>query len=712
MADAVCAVLENATIRCWIAPRDVQPGRSFAGEINRGIHQSKVMVLIFSAHSNASEQVLREVQLAANSHLHIVQFRIQDVLPNEDLEYYLSAPHWLDALAPPLESHLGRLKDSIKALLQLGAGEPPKSAAANTADSRSERSDQGVVVPKVEERAPPVAPDVRLVNPPQRNFWMPVLIAALVFCGIVLGVILLQQRERPRSEAPLQTPPTPKELAANPPVDRAQIRQPYPTPSARGAQLFSHNFDTALPIMRPIFDSNVMSVLNANGEGQITGKSSGVLPAMFDAFSLDDFILECGMRAETVPPGARYGFIFRAAAINNGGLTKSYYALLLDPNQNLAEMSWWQGKWMMNPTQPVPAGLLQVGRKSRITLEALGSRFRTFVNGQFAAEFSSEGLKEGRIGFCLSGVDSTPWTVHFDNLQIFLLPGKRQTNANATAASPAPSANKRLLFQRSWDFSTGMLADVRSERVELVDAKTWNLPGGKHVRFLTGGQSWLEASFEIPDNAETPNRLTVRHLSSSPDGKQPGFSPVRITLNGGEVFHGSPAKSGWSEDQIDLGHYAQPGTNTLRWDFLDGAQTHYWLKSFRVGGASISEPQNMASPKALATPGPPRGVTGTWSGLWHNAKGDSGTTTMDLTEEGGGLITGYEPFEEQTKKIENGHRTGDLLTWEYRNVGGCRDYQVELKISADGNTMNGTYVVTDRCTNTTYRGWYENYKRK
>ena len=52
------------------------------------------MVLIFSAHSNTSEQVLREVQLAANAHLHIIQFRIQNVLPNDDLEYYLSTPHW------------------------------------------------------------------------------------------------------------------------------------------------------------------------------------------------------------------------------------------------------------------------------------------------------------------------------------------------------------------------------------------------------------------------------------------------------------------------------------------------------------------------------------------------------------------------------------------------------------------------------------------
>lgn len=117
IADAVCAALENGGVRCWIAPRDVQPGRSFAGEITRAIQQCKVMVLIFSAHSNNSEQVLREVQLAVSSHLHILQFRIEDVRPNDDLTYFLSTPHWLDATTPPLEKHLQRLVAAVKVLL-------------------------------------------------------------------------------------------------------------------------------------------------------------------------------------------------------------------------------------------------------------------------------------------------------------------------------------------------------------------------------------------------------------------------------------------------------------------------------------------------------------------------------------------------------------------------------------------------------------------
>ena len=126
VSDAACATLENGGIRCWVAPRDVQAGRSFAGEITRAIQESKIMVLIFSAHSNNSEQVLREVQLAVKARLHIIQFRIEDVHLNDDLEYFLSTPHWLDALTPPLENHLRRLETSIKTLLDDATAERAK----------------------------------------------------------------------------------------------------------------------------------------------------------------------------------------------------------------------------------------------------------------------------------------------------------------------------------------------------------------------------------------------------------------------------------------------------------------------------------------------------------------------------------------------------------------------------------------------------------
>jgi hypothetical protein len=45
--------------------------------------------------------------------------RIEDVLPGEDLEYFLGTPHWLDAFHPPFEQHLDALVSAIKEILQI-----------------------------------------------------------------------------------------------------------------------------------------------------------------------------------------------------------------------------------------------------------------------------------------------------------------------------------------------------------------------------------------------------------------------------------------------------------------------------------------------------------------------------------------------------------------------------------------------------------------
>lgn len=125
-ADAVCGSLEAAKIRCWIAPRDVLAGMNWGGSIIRAIGECRVMVLVFSSHSNNSQQVLREVERAVNKSVVIVPFRIENVEPSEDMEYYVSAPHWLDAVTPPLSAHLERLRTTVQAILQTLPEKPVK----------------------------------------------------------------------------------------------------------------------------------------------------------------------------------------------------------------------------------------------------------------------------------------------------------------------------------------------------------------------------------------------------------------------------------------------------------------------------------------------------------------------------------------------------------------------------------------------------------
>ena len=136
-ADAARAALEAKGIRCWIAPRDINPGQDWAASIIRAIRDAQIVLLIFSRHANESLQVKREVERAAHSGKAILPLRIDDVLPEETLEFFLSTPHWLDAITPPFEAHLEKLADACTILLAV-APRSPQDADQGCATSVTE----------------------------------------------------------------------------------------------------------------------------------------------------------------------------------------------------------------------------------------------------------------------------------------------------------------------------------------------------------------------------------------------------------------------------------------------------------------------------------------------------------------------------------------------------------------------------------------------
>jgi hypothetical protein len=123
-ADATCAALEDAGIRCWIAPRDVHAGIEYAGAIVEAIDSCRLMVLIFSSSANSSQQIQREIERAARRGIHIVPMRIDEVVPTRSIAYFLGSIQWLDALTPPLADHLAELVENVQAILRAA---PPSS---------------------------------------------------------------------------------------------------------------------------------------------------------------------------------------------------------------------------------------------------------------------------------------------------------------------------------------------------------------------------------------------------------------------------------------------------------------------------------------------------------------------------------------------------------------------------------------------------------
>jgi hypothetical protein len=115
-ADAICHSLEQNGVRCWIAPRDVQAGANYGAEITRGIRESKLLLLIFSASSNISSAVHREIETAFSNGKTIVPYRIENVKISDEISFYIAGNHWLDAY--PNDKVFADLVANIRKLLE------------------------------------------------------------------------------------------------------------------------------------------------------------------------------------------------------------------------------------------------------------------------------------------------------------------------------------------------------------------------------------------------------------------------------------------------------------------------------------------------------------------------------------------------------------------------------------------------------------------
>ncbi|WP_431969456.1 ATP-binding protein [Nocardia sp. bgisy134] len=142
LAEAVVHELEAVGVRCWIAPRNIMAGTSYPQAIVEAIRHCEVMVVVVSDHANESAHVGREVERAAAGNLSLVPFRVADIEPSGVLEYFLSSQHWVHALPPPVEAHIARLVEAVRALLALRRGtgqDKPNRPLAQTITRRRPR---------------------------------------------------------------------------------------------------------------------------------------------------------------------------------------------------------------------------------------------------------------------------------------------------------------------------------------------------------------------------------------------------------------------------------------------------------------------------------------------------------------------------------------------------------------------------------------------
>lgn len=239
IADGICANLEAARLRCWIAPRDIGPGEDWPTAIANAIAASQVMVLVFSHNANMSDEISRELYLAANSKLIIIPFMIENVKPEAGKAYYLGRTHWLDAMNPPTREQIGQLVERVNSFTKpTGTG--------------------GQVAPVL---SPAVPSDLRQPLPRKQGWVIPaaalVVLAVLVIAGIfILPKIMEASQPALTQVLPITTSPL---TAGQPTLSLSSQNQEPPspavTPTSSNNSLFylyredfnDPQFDGALP---------------------------------------------------------------------------------------------------------------------------------------------------------------------------------------------------------------------------------------------------------------------------------------------------------------------------------------------------------------------------------------------------------------------------------------------------------------------------------
>lgn len=96
IAAEVVAQLEKGGKRCWFAPRDVSLGRDFQSSIVEAIETAEAVVLILSDAANASQHVIREVNLADEEGKSVFTLCLGNARPRGSLRYQLNNRQWAD----------------------------------------------------------------------------------------------------------------------------------------------------------------------------------------------------------------------------------------------------------------------------------------------------------------------------------------------------------------------------------------------------------------------------------------------------------------------------------------------------------------------------------------------------------------------------------------------------------------------------------------
>jgi TIR domain/Ricin-type beta-trefoil lectin domain len=212
VARTICTALENRGLSCWVYSRNIEPGQNFQEQIVRAIRASKIMVLVFTANANSSNEIKKELAIASQNNLVVIPVRVEDVIPNEAFAYEFATRQWID-LFDDWENSIARLTELIAASSHdQPTGDRAKAGLGLAGDAPVPSADKEVKA----DAALAAAPTSFMQRPGSR--WAMISgLAVIIAATIVYEVATL--RQQPASQPPVTTP-----KVTSAPSDGAPIR--------------------------------------------------------------------------------------------------------------------------------------------------------------------------------------------------------------------------------------------------------------------------------------------------------------------------------------------------------------------------------------------------------------------------------------------------------------------------------------------------------
>ena len=114
-AETIAAALGASKLRCFMTHRDIPAGMDRAAAIIDAIWETKLFLLLHSAHANSSLQMARELQLVQDRHIGVLAARLDDSIAAPKIEFVLKRQTVFHAV--PLGQRLAALVDAVHARL-------------------------------------------------------------------------------------------------------------------------------------------------------------------------------------------------------------------------------------------------------------------------------------------------------------------------------------------------------------------------------------------------------------------------------------------------------------------------------------------------------------------------------------------------------------------------------------------------------------------